>query len=113
MLSGLHAQSNANLASSYVSSASLAQWLERSAVNRKVAGSIPAGGGFFRNAECLNQFNLISVRHFTDVYLLRWSSGYDARLTRERSPVQSRDEVLFASKRIHSLDVVVCLRAID
>ena len=24
--------------------ASLAQWLERSAVNRKVAGSIPAGG---------------------------------------------------------------------
>ena len=27
-------------------SASLAQWLERSAVNRKVAGSIPAGGVF-------------------------------------------------------------------
>ena len=26
---------------------------------------------------------------------LRWSSGYDARFTRERSPVQSRDEVLF------------------
>ena len=26
---------------------------------------------------------------------LRWSSGYDARLTRERSPVQSRDEVFF------------------
>ena len=26
--------------------ASLAQWLERSAVNRKVAGSIPAGGAF-------------------------------------------------------------------
>ena len=25
---------------------------------------------------------------------LRWSSGYDARLTRERSPVQSWDEVL-------------------
>ena len=25
---------------------------------------------------------------------LRWSSGYDARLTRERSPVQSRDEVV-------------------
>ena len=27
------------------------------------------------------------------VLLLRWSSGYDARFTRERSPVQSRDEV--------------------
>ena len=27
--------------------ASLAQWLERSAVNRKVAGSIPAGGERF------------------------------------------------------------------
>ena len=26
---------------------------------------------------------------------LRWSSGYDARLTRERSPVQARDEVFF------------------
>ena len=26
---------------------------------------------------------------------LRWSSGYDARLTRERSPVQSRDEVFY------------------
>ena len=25
---------------------------------------------------------------------LRWSSGYDARLTRERSPVQSWDRVL-------------------
>ena len=25
---------------------------------------------------------------------LRWSSGYDARLTRERSPVQSWDEVV-------------------
>ena len=27
----------------------LAQWLERAAVNRKVAGSIPAGGAFFLN----------------------------------------------------------------
>ena len=27
--------------------------------------------------------------------VLHWSSGYDARLTRERSPVQSWDEVLF------------------
>ena len=27
----------------------LAQWLERAAVNRKVAGSIPAGGAFFQN----------------------------------------------------------------
>ena len=26
---------------------------------------------------------------------LRWSSGYDARLTRERSPVQSWDGVIF------------------
>ena len=25
--------------------------------------------------------------------MLPWSSGYDARLTRERSPVQSREEV--------------------
>ena len=30
----------------HFASASLAQWLERSAVNRKVAGSIPAGGAF-------------------------------------------------------------------
>ena len=28
------------------------------------------------------------------VAALHWSSGYDARLTRERSPVQSWDEVL-------------------
>ena len=30
--------------------ASLAQWLERSAVNRKVAGSIPAGGEFLASS---------------------------------------------------------------
>jgi hypothetical protein len=28
--------------------------------------------------------------------VLRWSSGYDARLTRERSPVQSWDEVFLS-----------------
>ena len=34
---------------------------------------------------------------------LRWSSGYDARLTRERSPVQSWDEVfVLASELLQS-----------
>ena len=31
---------------------------------------------------------------------LCWSSGYDARLTRERSPAQSRDEVFESLKRV-------------
>ena len=38
--------------SSISTKAFLAQWLERAAVNRKVAGSIPAGGAFFCVAEC-------------------------------------------------------------
>ena len=39
--------SNRDFASGGGAHASLAQWLERSAVNRKVAGSIPAGGVSF------------------------------------------------------------------
>ena len=31
---------------------------------------------------------------------LRWSSGYDARLTRERSPVRAWDGVCFAIRRL-------------
>ena len=31
----------------------------------------------------------------SQVEMLRWSSGYDARFTRGRSAVQSRHEVLF------------------
>ena len=42
-------------ASPIVTKAFLAQWLERAAVNRKVAGSIPAGGAFFCVAECSAQ----------------------------------------------------------
>ena len=76
----------------------LAQWLERSAVNRKVAGSIPAGGGFFEVVTCrLGDFGN-SRKRILIGYVLRWSSGYDARLTRERSPVQSRNEVTFVAR---------------
>ena len=41
----------------------------------------------------LSRRNLAAIVLAVFVQLLRWSSGYDARLTRERSPVQSRDEV--------------------
>ena len=39
------------------------------------------------------------LRHYGVTFAeLRWSSGYDARLTRERSPVQSWGEVLLISQ---------------
>lgn len=39
--------------------------------------------------------NLLADRNNPVAEQLRWSSGYDVRLTRERSPVRSRDEVDF------------------
>ena len=46
---------------------------------------------------------------FLDI-LLRWSSGYDARLTRERSPVQAWDEVF---SPLYASGCVTCVHGND
>ena len=77
-------------------SASLAQLVARRSHNPKVVSSILTGGIFGPRIYRLTKVCIFLQRakSWKWLQLLPWSSGYDARLTRERSPVQSREEVL-------------------
>ena len=76
--------------------ASLAQLVARRSHNPKVVSSILTGGTFGPRIYRLTKVCIFLQRakSWKWLQLLPWSSGYDARLTRERSPVQSREEVL-------------------
>ena len=72
----------------------LAQLVARRSHNPKVVSSILTGPSFPEAAKlCGGLHFLISLPSVE----LCWSSGYDARLTRERSPVQSWDRVLVSA----------------
>ena len=74
----------------------LAQLVARRSHNPKVVSSILTGGIFARRIYRLTKVCIFlqCAKSWEWLQLLPWSSGYDARLTRERSPVQSREEVL-------------------
>ena len=74
-----------------VPSARLAQSVERQPFKLVVVGSSPTVGDFKRNLQALVKVKEEALS-FSEHH---WSSGYDARLTRERSPVQSWDDVNF------------------
>ena len=90
------------------SNGALAQLVARRSHNPKVVSSILTGPIlFFLSFTALKFWGTKTFmhklfkkqKHMPEVLdkstELRWSSGYDARLTRERSPVQSWDGVLF------------------
>ena len=70
----------------------VAQWLRRVTTNHEIGGSSPSGNAFLRGCDRVPIHSTQSPGNTSTRGLV----GYDARLTRERSPVRSRAGVLLA-----------------
>ena len=96
----LHLQKDISRMEPFARRAAIAQLGERETEDLEVLGSIPSCGivtfvSIYARARSV-------MDHWNSTQRLHWSSGYDARLTRERSPVQSWDEVLFSSRPLRA-----------